>query len=372
MKIIYILIILLLTGCSKEIKKEITIEYGTNTTLYNLIDNQNIITPDTEIKAEKLGKQMVKYKYRDENGVVNTSLVINVVDTIKPVLQVQSVYYTEVNKKFDLKSKLFFGDNCDRNLKLEFIGTYDTEKEGTYHIKIKVSDESGNITEKDTKVVVQKKTGSGNYKPTYYKFENFKNDYKNNIVGIDVSVWQGDIDFEKVKNAGCEFVMIRIGFGHDSKNNIIIDSKFKNNIENAKKAGLLVGIYFYSYAQNVEEAKVQANWIINELNGIKLDLPIAFDWESWTYFDDYNINFYDINNIAKAFMDECIKNGYDSMLYSSLNYLNLVWDLDNYKTWLAHYTKKTSYDKDYMIWQNSCTGNIDGINGAVDFDIMKR
>lgn len=98
MKIFYILIILLLTGCSKEIKKEITIEYGTNTTLYNLIDNQNIITPDTEIKAEKLGKQMVKYKYRDENGVVNTSLVINVVDTIKPVLQVQSTYYTEVKK----------------------------------------------------------------------------------------------------------------------------------------------------------------------------------------------------------------------------------------------------------------------------------
>ena len=373
MKIFYILIILLLTGCSRELKnqKEVTIEYGTTSSLYSLVDD-NIITPDTEIKAEKLGKQMVKYKYRDENGVVNTSLVINVVDTIKPVLQVQSVYYAEVNKKFDLKSKLFFGDNCDRNLKLEFIGTYDTEKEGTYPIKIKVSDESGNITEKETKIVVQKKIGSSNYKPTYYKFENFKNDYKDNMAGIDVSVWQGDIDFEKVKNAGCEFVMIRIGFGHDSKNNIVIDSKFKNNIENAKKAGLLVGIYFYSYAQNVEEAKVQAKWIINELNGIKLDLPIAFDWESWTYFDDYNINFYDINNIAKAFMDECIKNGYDSMLYSSLNYLNLVWDLDNYKTWLAHYTKKTSYDKDYMIWQNSCTGNIDGINGAVDFNIMKR
>ena len=373
MKLFYILIILLLTGCSRELKnqKEVTIEYGTTSSLYSLVDD-NIITPDTEIKAEKLGKQMVKYKYRDENGFVNTSLVINVVDTIKPVLQVQSVYYAEVNKKFDLKSKLFFGDNCDRNLKLEFIGTYDTEKEGTYPIKIKVSDESGNITEKETKIVVQKKIGSSNYKPTYYKFENFKNDYKDNMVGIDVSVWQGDIDFEKVKNAGCEFVMIRIGFGHDSKNNIVIDSKFKNNIENAKKAGLLVGIYFYSYAQNVEEAKVQAKWIINELNGIKLDLPIAFDWESWTYFDDYNINFYDINNIAKAFMDECIKNGYDSMLYSSLNYLNLVWDLDNYKTWLAHYTKKTSYDKDYMIWQNSCTGNIDGINGAVDFDIMKR
>ena len=192
------------------------------------------------------------------------------------------------------------------------------------------------------------------------------------MVGIDVSVWQGDINFKKVKEAGAEFVMIRIGFGHDSKNNIVMDSKFKNNIKNAKEEGLLVGIYFYSYAKTIDEAKKQASWIIQELNGINLDLPITFDWESWTYFDDYQLNFLDINNIAKAFMDECIKAGYDSMLYSSLNYLNKVWNLKEYKTWLAHYTKKTTYENDYLIWQSSSTGSINGINGAVDLDVLYK
>ena len=85
--------------------------------------------------------------------------------------------------------------------------------------------------------------------------------------------------------------MIRIGFGNDNKNNIIMDSKFQNNIKNAKEVGLKVGLYFYSYAKSEKEAINQAKWIIKELNGQSLDLPIAFDWESWTYFDDYQINF---------------------------------------------------------------------------------
>lgn len=371
MKILLILFLILLTGCSKDNKIYVNIEYGSINSLFNLVNDKNIIVPDIEIKGNKLGKQIIKYKTKKNNKIVNNTLVVNVVDTTKPILQVQSTYYTEINKNFDLKSKLFFGDNYDRRLNIKFIGSYDVTKEGTYPIKIVVSDSSGNVTEKNTNIVVQKKQRSNN-NTKFYNFNDFKNDYKDNMVGIDVSVWQGNIDFEKVKKAGCEFVMIRIGFGHDSKNNIVLDSKFKKNIINAQKAGLLVGVYFYSYAKNIGEAVEQANWIIKELDNIKLDLPIAFDWESWTYFDDYNINFYDLNNIAKAFMNECIKNGYDAMLYSSLNYLNLVWNLDNYKIWLAHYTKKTSYEKEYIIWQNSCTGNIDGINGTVDFDIIKR
>lgn len=371
--LLLLLLLLLLTGCQKQTKynskitKEINLEYGNPINLYTIIKDENITSPDIQIKINELKTQIIKYKTND--NIV--TLKINIVDTTKPILQLQKTYYTEVNKNFDLKSKLFFGDNYDRTPKLEIIGTYDTNKIGTYPLKVKVTDSSGNITEKETTIIVQKKKQTTANNPVYYNFETLKQDYKDNILGIDVSVWQGNIDFQKVKEAGAEFVMIRIGFGNDNKNNIIMDSKFQNNIKNAKEVGLKVGLYFYSYAKSEKEAINQAKWIIKELNGQSLDLPIAFDWESWTYFDDYQINFLDINNITKAFMDECIKNGYESMLYSSLNYLNYVWDLKDYKIWLAHYTKNTPYEN-YQIWQNSCTGTINGINGAVDFDIIKR
>ena len=375
MKIILILFIILLTGCTKEnIKyKEMVVEYGSKISLQE-IETSQIITPKINIETTELGTKSIIYKTKENNNIITNNLKINIVDTTKPVLEVSSTYYTEIGKKFDLKNKLFFGDNYDRNLKLEIIGNYDINKIGTYPITLKVTDSSGNYIEKETKIVVRNKQNITPTIPSYYKFDDFKKEYKNNntMVGIDVSVWQGDINFKKVKEAGAEFVMIRIGFGHDSKNNIVIDSKFKNNIKSAKEEGLLVGIYFYSYAKTIDEAKKQASWIIQELNGINLDLPITFDWESWTYFDDYQLNFLDINNIAKAFMDECIKAGYDSMLYSSLNYLNKVWNLKEYKTWLAHYTKKTTYENDYLIWQNSSTGSINGINGAVDLDVLYK
>lgn len=375
MKIILILFIILLTGCKKEniVYKEMVVEYGSKISLQE-IEKSQIITPKINIETTELGTKNIIYKTKENNNIITNNLKINIVDTTKPVLGASSTYYTEIGKKFDLKSKLFFGDNYDRNLKLEIIGSYDINKIGTYPLTLKVTDSSGNYTEKETKIIVRNKQNITPNTPTYYKFDEFKKEYKNDntMVGIDVSVWQGDINFKKVKEAGAEFVMIRIGFGHDSKNNIVMDSKFKNNIKNAKEEGLLVGIYFYSYAKTIDEAKEQASWIIQELDGIKLDLPITFDWESWTYFDDYQLNFLDINNIAKAFMDECIKAGYDSMLYSSLNYLNQVWNLKEYKTWLAHYTKKTTYEKDYLIWQNSSTGSINGINGAVDLDILYK
>lgn len=85
----------------------------------------------------------------------------------------------------------------------------------------------------------------------------------------------------KSKKAGVEFAMIRIGFGHNSKNKIVMDNQYKKNIVNAKKAGIPVGVYFFSYAKSVEEAREQAKYIVDVLDGETLELPIAFDWENW-------------------------------------------------------------------------------------------
>lgn len=362
-----IIILILLTGCTKEKIQNKTIEYGEKTTLYDLIKNESITSPNIEIIADKLETRTIEYKINNKK----VKIKLKITDTTKPLLQVQNTYYIEQNKNFDIKKVIFFGDNYDREPKLEIIGQYDTTKLGTYNLKIKVTDKNGNKTEKETKIIVEKKQNQ-TYTQNKYKFEDFKNNYKDYIHGIDVSVWQGDVDFQKVKEAGCEFVMIRIGYGPNSDNSYTLDKKFKQNIKNAKEAGLQVGVYFYSYATTKEEAKKEANWIIETLNNEKLELPIAFDWESWTSFDDYHLNFLDINNIAASFMDECLKQGYDTMLYSSLNYLNNVWNLDEYKIWLAHYTKQTTYDKEYLIWQNSSIGTINGINGYVDLDLMKK
>ena len=164
--------------------------------------------------------------------------------------------------------------------------------------------------------------------------------------------------------------MIRIGFGHNNKKENVLDNKFLQNIKNAKKAGLKVGIYFYSYAENEKQAKDQANWIIKTLNNEKLDLPIAFDWEDWEEFNNYNLSFIDLNNMAKVFFDTLNEKGYETMLYGSATYLNHIWDTANYKIWLAHYTTKTNYSNKYDMWQLTSSGVVNGIDGNVDINIL--
>ena len=372
-KIFLILILLLMCGCKEEIltyEKNFVFEYNEYITLYDIIDSENINTENFNINTSELGKYNITFKI--DNKKYN--MHYRVVDNTAPILQASSTYYTEKGKKLDLKSKLFFGDNYDRDVELQIIGDYDLNTIGEYPIKFVATDDAGNVTEKESKVVVVKKIQSGSNNINYFKFEDLKKNYKTDdtMVGIDVSVWQGDIDFKKVKEAGCEFVMIRIGYGYDSKGNNVMDTRFLENIKKAKEANLLVGLYYYSYTNNKEDAKKQAKWIVEQLNGETLDLPIAFDWEIWTSFDDYKINFYDLNEIAKSFMDEVEKYGYKGMLYGSMNYLNNVWNLPNYPTWLAHYTSKTSYEKDYYIWQLSSSGKIDGINGPVDLDVLYK
>ena len=372
-KLIIILITLLFCGCEEKIltyEKNFVFEYNQIVSLYDIIISNDINTKNFNIDTSELGKYSLTFKIENQKYILHYS----VVDSTSPILQASSTYYIEKGKKLDLKSKLFFGDNYDRDVELQIIGDYDVNTIGEYPIKFVATDDAGNVTEKESKVVVVKKIQSGSNNINYFKFEDLKKKYKTDdtMVGIDVSVWQGDIDFKKVKEAGCEFVMIRIGYGYDSKGNNVMDTRFLENIKKAKEANLLVGLYYYSYTDNKEDAKKQAKWIIDQLNGETLDLPIAFDWEIWTSFDDYKINFYDLNEIAKSFMDEVEKYGYKGMLYGSMNYLNNVWNLPNYPTWLAHYTSKTSYEKDYYIWQLSSSGKIDGINGPVDLDVLYK
>ncbi|MGN0612292.1 MAG: GH25 family lysozyme, partial [Porcipelethomonas sp.] len=205
---------------------------------------------------------------------------------------------------------------------------------------------------------------------TRLSFDSLKQQYGETGVkfGIDVSKWQGDIDYEAVKNAGCSFVIMRIGHYYDE---IGMDEYYKANMDAAKAAGLDVGVYIYTTANTTEEIKENAAWIAEQLDGQPLDFPVVFDWEDFSNFQQYEMSINDLNELFELFASEMEKYGYSSMLYSSKNFLNNFWyEQTEYPVWLAHYTDKTTYAGDYVMWQMSCFGRIDGIEGDVDFNIL--
>ena len=191
----------------------------------------------------------------------------------------------------------------------------------------------------------------------------------NTELGIDVSEWQGDIDYEAVREAGATFVMMRIGVKLDSGEDPTLDKKFLDNIKNAKEAGLKVGVYLYSKAKSLEEAIDEANWVLDTLDGETLDLPIVFDWEIWSNWNSYHLSFHDLNEMPKAFIKTVEEEGYEGMLYGSKFYLENFWDGTYDNVWLAHYASSTDYEG-YMMWQFSNIGRIDGIYGDVDLNVM--
>ena len=276
-------------------------------------------------------------------------------------------------EEFDISDIIGYGDNADREPEVEYKGSVDMDKTGRYPLHVSVTDASGNRTEWDLTVEVADELPSYDDDSEGIKFSDFVKTNKGSgrSFGIDVSSWQEDIDFEAVKKAGCEFVIIRIGFSTGDKSLATLDNRYKENIKKARDAGLKIGAYIYSCDNSEDMVRKTAHWTVMQLDGEKLDLPVAFDWEDFGQFQTYKMNFRDLNRMYDVFSDELSKAGYDCMLYSSKNYLEDVWeDTDKRPVWLAHYTDSTDYSGPYMIWQAGNTGRIDGVKGAVDLDIM--
>ncbi len=330
------------------------------------------VNVDDELDTTELGHFVRETIINNEKYIIE----YDVIDTTPPLIIGGNSKTVEVGKKVNLVNKFLCGDNHDDVPKCTIEGDYDLNKVGKYKLTYKATDSSGNTsTKKFTLKVIEKKddsNGSTTIKKTPISkyIKKYKNE--NTMIGIDVSTWQGEIDYEKVKNDGVEFVIIRIGFGHTNSGEIKLDNQFKNNIKNAKEAGLKVGLYLYSYAENEEQAIEQANWIVDKLDGEKLDLPIAFDWEDWNSFNSYKMSFTKLNNSAQSFIDELERNGYEGMLYSSAYYLNHIWK-DYKNIWLAYYTDNNDFnEKPFMLWQLTSSGKVNGIDGAVDIDVLYK
>ncbi len=376
-----LVVMLFCCSCGKNIavvnlKDNLVFEYGDKITLDNLVSIKDgyLINGNTEYDYKDVGEQIVTIDYRDtKKHKGKYDVTINIVDSVKPILSISNNLYVLKDNGIDVCKRAFYADNADRNVACQVMGDIDTTKEGKYKVNVNVTDASGNYVDKDVIVnVIEKFEETPEVEIVPDKIEDMILKYKtkNTLIGIDVSNHQGDIDWESVKNSGVEFVFIRIGFGHNREAKIMEDEKFRQNLEGARNVGLKVGLYFYSYATEIWEAEEQANWIVKTLNGEKIDLPIVFDYETWRSFPTYNINIVDLNKVAKRFLDILHGNGYEGMNYSSKYYLNTIWDLSEYPTWLAHYVSKTNYDKDFKVWQFSNTGEVPGINGFVDLDVL--
>ena len=264
-------------------------------------------------------------------------------------------------------------DDTDDTPECHIEGEYDTNEVGTYNLTFIATDKSGNTKNQEFILDVKEPSNQNSTStPSKTLFSDAYSKYKSDDtkVGIDVSAWQGDIDFERVKEAGVEFAILRVGSKTGENKEYFVDSKFIQNIEGFNKVGIPVGLYFYSYSENKKESIMDAKWIIEQIKDYKVDLPIAYDWENWSKYNSYHLSLYNLSNNAKVFLDTLKKSGYDGILYSSKSYLEGLWMDIGYPTWLAHYTSETNYEGEYTFWQFCSNGVVDGINGDVDLDVM--
>jgi len=361
---------------SVTLKEDLTIEFGKEAKVSDFLANLNgKLVSDNKIDTEKLGYSNVSFEYINiKNKKRKAEYTIKVIDVNAPKIFSGNSYSVTVGYKKNLTDVLLSGDDIDDNPTREIIGEYDFNTVGSYDLTYVVTDSSGNQTKKPFTLYVKEKSNEQappkEPEPLYISdvLENHKT--SKTKIGIDVSKWQGEIDWKAVKASGIEFVMIRMGYQTDYDGECKVDPYFIANITGAKEAGLPVGLYFYSYAKNVNQAKEQAEWVKENIKKYEIDLPIAFDWESWSSFNTTGMSFYTINKAANTFLDILKEAGYEGMLYSSKNYLEKIWYPTKYETWLAQYNTKATYNGEYSIWQMSDSGRVDGIKGNVDVDIM--
>lgn len=359
------------------LKDNMTLEFNDKAKVSDFIESINgKIIDDYDIDSSKIGMKNIEFKFINDDGIkLNYKYDLEIVDTIKPVIWLSGSYRVKKGTKVDLASTIMCGDNYDSNPKCFIEGDYDLNKAGKYELVYKAIDQSNNINEEKFTLTVYNPTtsnGGGTAIPTRTTFKSVVKKHKTDktSIGIDVSKWQGDIDFDKLKAAGVEFIMIRVGTTKGSYGEYVLDPKFERNIKEANRVGIPAGIYFYTYASDIKSAKSDALWVAEHIKDYKIDLPVAFDWEDWNYFNEYGISFYELTSFSNEFVKVLNSYGYKGMLYSSKSYLDYIWYPVDYDVWLAHYTNKTTYTGKYMMWQLCSNGKVDGINGNVDINVM--
>lgn len=209
----------------------------------------------------------------------------------------------------------------------------------------------------------------------YFDFESgilIKKDVKS---VIDISSWQGDIDFDELKNSNLiDGVIVRLGYGTTLNDSPVLDNKFKRNISELKRLEIPYGVYFFGYAQNEYASNLEADFVNNSLKEVdaKLSYPIFYDAEL-NEFDGVKYTKTLYRKVINNFVSKLNDYGYkDVGLYGNLHMLSngSLSFSKKYPVWVAQYFNKCEYDKEYVGWQYTSDGNIPGVNGRVDMNIF--
>ena len=344
----------------------------------------------------------MEYVYNKQNNTVTAKMKSNkILANTKPTWKLSDdrliytktfnkneMYYTPVQDTFgnSKMAKIEITQIDDKGPEIEVIYTYN-EKSGIVTVDMK-----SNEIIADTKPTWKLSDDKLTYTKSFNENQNYITEVKDiygNITkvkisitqitkkifnGIDVSVYQGTIDWTKVSESGIDFAMIRAGYrGYGDKGSLVEDTMFAKNALGAKINKIDIGVYFYSQAINIEEAKEEAKFVVSLIKkyGIDVKYPIAIDTElspMGTGRAD-NISKEKRTEVVKAFCETIKQLGYKPMIYANKYWLydNLnVQQISQYDIWLAHYIESTDYKYQYMMWQYTNTGKVDGITGNVD------
>ena len=208
--------------------------------------------------------------------------------------------------------------------------------------------------------------GNSSVTSDFYQYFGIQREDKNLMKGIDVSVHNGNINWQKVKADGIRFAILRAGYGRELFQK---DARFEENYKNAKAAGIPVGAYWYSYAMSEDEARLEADVFLSVIKGKQFEFPVYFDVEENKQFE---LGKEKLSAIMRAFLEKVESAGYFTGLYGSASSLTTYTadDIKNrYTIWLAHWVEKTNYSGAYALWQYSDKGSVNGISSNVDLDI---
>lgn len=324
-----------------------------------------------EIVKENKLKKNNKYIVKSDN--ISELLVENINEEVKEKIIIIEQEVIEISKKNKFRYITKKYDNIN-----EFIKSSEKEVEEIKYVCVKeepnfkIVDGKKYYYEGETLVKGLKIINNKRY---YFDFNTGELIRDNVKSVIDISSWQGDINFEKVMNTGLvDSVIVRIGYGTTDTDEPVLDSKFKRNINELKRLNIPFGVYLFGYAQNINASNKEINFIDNLFKKYNLskDTYIWYDAELTT-FNNFYYSKPIYNMVIDNFVFKLNEMGYKNVgLYSNLHMLtkgSLSYE-KKYPIWVAQYHNKCEYDKEFKGWQYRSDGKIEGINGKVDMNIF--
>ncbi len=209
---------------------------------------------------------------------------------------------------------------------------------------------------------------------TFYAYENSADDVITSV-GVDVSTYQGTVDWAAVKDAGVDYVIVRAAYRGYETGRIVPDDLYEQNIRGAVDAGLHVGVYLYSQALSEDEAREEADYLLGLIEGLPVDYPVVYDQEEYTAdqarTDGLTGEQATLN--ALAFCERVYDAGYIPMIYTNNDWAQNMYDmerLDHYPIWYADYTAAPSLTGGFAMWQYTDSGQVPGVTGPVDLNLL--